>query len=150
VLWKQALEAAGEETPSPLPPHALNGGGIHSPLDEMLDRMSEQFRLSAETISTIAEAVIATCEGDGAEKLGSSLWNSCRSVSRPQLDLLAERIEPRAGWDDLVLPEAQLAVLRMLVSQARHRMTVYERWGFARRGRRGLGLSTLFTGASGT
>ena len=150
ALWKQALAEAGENAGSPRAPHSLNGSGLHSPLDEMLDRMSEQFRLSAETISTIAQAAVATCRGEAAGKLESRLWNSCRSVSRPQLDLLAERIEPRAGWDDLVLPEAQLAVLRMMVSQAHHRMTVYERWGFARSGRRGLGLSTLFTGASGT
>ena len=150
TLWEQALAGAGGEAGWLPAPHTLNGGGRHLPLDETLDRMSEQFRLSAETISAIAQAAVATCRGNEAEQLESRLWNSCRSVSRPQLDLLAERIEPRARWDDLVLPEAQLAVLRMLVSQACHRMTVYERWGFARRGRRGLGLSTLFTGASGT
>jgi hypothetical protein len=150
TLWQQALAHAVEEDNSLRAPQSANGSAKHSPLDDMLDRMAEQFRLSAATIATIAEAAVAVGRGDGAERLESRLWHSCRSVSRPQLDLLAERIEPRAGWDDLVLPEAQLAVLRMLVSQARNRMTVYERWGFARRGRRGLGLSALFAGASGT
>ncbi len=115
----------------------------------MLDRMAEQFRLSAETIATIADAAVAA-GSDDAQSLASRLWQSCRAVSRPQLDLFAQRIEPRASWDDLVLPEAQMAVLRMLVSQAQNRMTVYEHWGFARRGRRGLGLSALFAGPSGT
>jgi SpoVK/Ycf46/Vps4 family AAA+-type ATPase len=148
TLWRLALASAGEEEHSLQILHATNGSASHSPLDEMLDRMAEQFRLSAETIATITEtAVVAS---DDAESLAARLWQSCRAVSRPQLDLLAERIKPRAGWDDLVLPEAQMAVLRMLVSQARNRMTVYERWGFARRGRRGLGLSALFAGASGT
>jgi SpoVK/Ycf46/Vps4 family AAA+-type ATPase len=49
-----------------------------------------------------------------------------------------------------VLPAPQLEVLALLAAEARHRMTVYERWGFARRGRRGLGLSALFSGPSGT
>jgi SpoVK/Ycf46/Vps4 family AAA+-type ATPase len=37
-----------------------------------------------------------------------------------------------------------------LASQVRHRMRVYETWGFSTKGRRGLGVSALFTGESGT
>ena len=78
------------------------------------------------------------------------LWNACRSQARPRLDNLAQRIVPAATWDDLVLPELQKTMLRQLAAQVRHRMTVYERWGFAQKGRRGLGVSALFTGTSGT
>lgn len=63
---------------------------------------------------------------------------------------MAERIDPQARWSDLVLSAAQLDVLALLAAEARHRTTVYERWGFARRSRRGLGLSALFSGPSGT
>jgi SpoVK/Ycf46/Vps4 family AAA+-type ATPase len=63
---------------------------------------------------------------------------------------MAERIIPRATWDDLVLPEQQLETLHQLVSQSRHRLTVYERWGFASKEGRGLGLCALFSGPSGT
>jgi ATPase family associated with various cellular activities (AAA) len=148
-LWKTALASVVEDDSRA--PHSANGSGNARPslLDTMLDRMAEQFRLSAETIATIADAAVAA-GSDDAQSLASRLWQSCRAVSRPQLDLFAQRIEPRASWDDLVLPEAQMAVLRMLVSQAQNRMTVYEHWGFARRGRRGLGLSALFAGPSGT
>src|ERR1035438_5180092 len=38
---------------------------------------------------------------------------------------------------------------RQLASQVRHRMKVYETWGFSAKGRRGLGVSALFTGESG-
>jgi SpoVK/Ycf46/Vps4 family AAA+-type ATPase len=55
-----------------------------------------------------------------------------------------------ATWDDLVLAETQKQILRQLAAQARYRMTVYESWGFAEKGRRGLGISALFAGASGT
>ncbi len=149
-LWKLALTDAVEGENSPKAQSSATGPADTSSLDQMLDRLADQFRLSAGTLSTIAEAAVAARRRDDTERLKSKLWRSCRSVSRPRLDLLAERIEPRAGWDDLVLPGAQLAVLRMLVGQARNRMTVYERWGFARRGRRGLGLSALFAGPSGT
>ena len=50
----------------------------------------------------------------------------------------------------MILPAMQKDTLRQLADQARLRMTVYETWGFAARGRRGLGISALFAGVSGT
>jgi predicted nucleic acid-binding protein len=134
-MWQLALAAV-------VPAKILES---NAQLDTALDRMAEQFRMSADTIATVAAAV-----ANEPDSLAERLWQNCRAVSRPQLDLLAERISPRAAWDDLVLPDAETAVLKMLVSQARNRMTVYEHWGFASRGRRGLGMSALFSGPSGT
>ena len=128
VLWKQALGPAGE---------SLNG---------MIDDLAEQFSLSAETIAAIGDSALA---GENAIEPGR-LWNICRSLSRPRLEDLVQRIEPIAGWDDLVLPDAQTQILHRLAAQARYRMKVYETWGFAERGRRGLGISALFAGGSGT
>ena len=116
---------------------------------EVIDQVSEQFRLSAEAIVALGTAIVAR-QGNGGERFSRSLWNACRSVSRPHLETLAERIAPAASWDDLILPQMQMEMLRQLAAQARNRMTVYERWGFAMRGRRGLGLSALFSGPSGT
>src|SRR5688572_20729854 len=59
-------------------------------------------------------------------------------------------IKPAAGWGDLVLPEAQKTVLHEIAMQVRNRETVYERWGFAAKGQRDLGINAMFTGASGT
>ncbi|PDW02492.1 ATP-binding protein [Candidatus Viridilinea mediisalina] len=70
--------------------------------------------------------------------------------SRSRLDDLAQRIEPFAAWDDLVLSEGQQLVLQSMAAQVRQRAKVYEQWGFASKGRRGLGLSALFAGPSGT
>jgi SpoVK/Ycf46/Vps4 family AAA+-type ATPase len=66
------------------------------------------------------------------------------------LEALSQRIVTLATWEDLILPELQMGMLRQLAAQSRHRMKVYEEWGFAARGRRGLGLSALFSGPSGT
>jgi SpoVK/Ycf46/Vps4 family AAA+-type ATPase len=63
---------------------------------------------------------------------------------------LAQRIEPVAGWNDIVLPEAQKQILRELTAQVRQRKKVYQDWGFAGTGSRGLGISALFAGESGT
>ena len=88
-------------------------------------------------------------ETDGTG-LGHRLWDACRAQARPRLDDLAQRLEPRATWDDLVLPAAQLRVLREVAVHVRRRATVYERWGFGARGARGLGIAALFAGPSGT
>ena len=63
---------------------------------------------------------------------------------------LARRIEPAAGWDDLVLPEKEKQHLREVAVHVRQRATVYADWGFATKSSRGLGISALFTGSSGT
>jgi len=116
----------------------------------IVEQIAEQFRFSAETIVSISQSVQASRSDDSAPEASETLWNSCRMHGRPRLETMAERIVPCATWDDLVLPETQMQTLRQLVSQSRHRLTVYESWGFAAKGRRGLGLSALFSGPSGT
>lgn len=81
---------------------------------------------------------------------GRRLWSACRRRPRADVGNLARVRIPRAGWDDLVLPEPQLEQLRALVAAVRHRWTVLEDWGFAARTSRGLGTAALFAGASGT
>lgn len=66
------------------------------------------------------------------------------------MDGLGRRIEPQAGWGDLVLAERQLRILRETVAHVRQRATVYQEWGFAATLRRGLGVTALFAGGSGT
>jgi predicted nucleic acid-binding protein len=111
-----------------------------------LDEVSEQFRMSAKTIF-FAGSLLGRENGD---LRAAAVWNACRAFSRPRLEHLAQRIVPCAEWDDLVLPDLQKQTLRQVASQVRHRMKVYETWGFSAKGRRGLGVSALFTGESGT
>ncbi len=112
----------------------------------LADDLAAQFRLSAETIASLG----ASAQAGGVSAAPDRLWNACRSISRPRLEDLAEHIAPMTSWDDLILPAMQKDTLRQLADQARFRMTVYEQWGFAARGRRGLGISALFSGMSGT
>jgi ATPase family protein associated with various cellular activities (AAA)/winged helix domain-containing protein len=125
-------------------------GRAEASLNGMLDIIAGQFNLSAETIYSVA----ASCVAESAKSEPEKLWDVCRSVARPRLQGLAERIvtgsSRTARWDDLVLPELQKQTLRQMALQSRHRMKVHETWGFAARGRRGLGLSALFAGPSGT
>jgi hypothetical protein len=110
-----------------------------------IDSVAQHFRLSAETIADLGERRLHDREPEPG-----ALWRACRAVATPKLSHLAERIEARAGWEDLVLPPLQLRLLRQLAGQTRRRMKVYEDWGFAAKDRRGLGVSALFAGPSGT
>jgi SpoVK/Ycf46/Vps4 family AAA+-type ATPase len=116
--------------------------------------LAEQFRLSGETIFAISQLAAGVSSNELARVDSEDLWNACRAISRPRLEHLAERIASRSsaalGWEDLILPQAQKQTLLQLASQSRNRMKVYETWGFATRGRRGLGLNALFCGPSGT
>lgn len=82
--------------------------------------------------------------------LAPSLWATGRARAARSLDGLAQRIVPQARWDDLVLPQAQMAQLRQLAAFQTHRSQVLDDWGFRTKSARGLGLAALFSGASGT
>ena len=78
------------------------------------------------------------------------VWDACLANTRPRMDLLAQRLDPKATWDDIVLPAEVEQLLRQIAGQVAQRSTVYDAWGFRARMNRGLGISALFAGESGT
>jgi hypothetical protein len=124
---------------------ALGDAGAPPALD--VGELAAQFCLNASEVrAAIDEARMAS----RARLTAPALWTACRHQTRGRLDDLAQRIESPAGFDDLVLPDAQKDTLAEIVTHVRHRSLVYDTWGFGRRGARGLGISALFAGASGT
>jgi hypothetical protein len=125
-------------------------GGASGALNGEVEEVAEHFQLGVDGIRTAG----AQARGEARRSRGldapPTLWNICRVQARARLDDLAQRIEPAAGWDDLVLPAPQKEILRQIAANAAQRVTVYERWGFAGQGSRGLGITAVFTGASGT
>lgn len=85
-----------------------------------------------------------------SEQTGTMLWEACRDQARPELGNLAQRVAATATWEDLALPEMQCNLLRMIAMHVRQREQVYETWGFASQTARGMGISALFIGGSGT
>jgi hypothetical protein len=82
--------------------------------------------------------------------LGGRAWQICLRRTRPRLDQLAQRIDPKANWEDIELPAEQTNLLDEICGQVDQRTTVYETWGLGRVMNRGLGISALFAGESGT
>ncbi len=138
ALWQSVLGAAGLK---------LNGE---------LEALISQFNLSAPAIHSAAAEILGsrtlatTADSSSVEGLGQRLWDSCRLHARPRLEELAQRIDGSASWTDLVLPPAQSQLLHDLAAHVRQRFRVYEEWGFASKGTRGLGIAALFAGDSGT
>ncbi|MBV6625811.1 MAG: ATP-binding protein [Rivularia sp. (in: Bacteria)] len=111
--------------------------------------LASQFNLNLSTIHKNAQLVFNQNITDKNE-LHTNLWNACLVSTRPQLDNLAQRIDTKATWDDIVLPSEETNLLHQIASQVKQRRQVYENWGFQRRMNRGMGISALFAGESGT
>ena len=152
--WEASAGALEVPRPAAAEQHALWRralGPLAQTLNGQLTEVVMQFDLGLPEIDAAGLEVLEDAQArtaratDGAGQeaegsdLGHRLWDACRAQARPRLDDLAQRLEPRAGWDDLVLPEPQRRVLREIAVHVRHRATVYERWGFGARGARGPG-----------
>jgi ATP-dependent 26S proteasome regulatory subunit len=132
TIWRSLVE--------PLAPN-LNGE---------LESLTAQFSLSLDDIHAAGAELRERLSPTNQNEASNILWDICRNHSRKGLERLAQRIEPAATWSDLVLPEPQRRTLREMASHVRQRSKVYEQWGFAAKGLRGLGISALFAGTSGT
>jgi len=113
-----------------------------------VEEIAQHFRLGAAAVDAVARELSATATSE--QDAAATLRRLCRERTRVPLEGLADRIEPAATWNDLVLPPGHLDLLREIARHVRHRTQVYERWGFADRSSRGLGVTALFAGESGT
>ncbi len=123
--------------------------GIADSKAATIDAVCAQFNMTMASIRSIAAEVSAGASF-GAEQKLSALWELCRARLRARLDVLAQHVQAASTWEDLVLPEAEAEILRAIAVQLRRRVTVYDHWGFAAKSSRGLGISALFAGPSGT
>ena len=131
-LWQQILSDYSDE------------------LDGYVEKLVCQFNLDPLEIESACTSTFSQNEDSDIDQINNSLWDACRIQARPRMESLAQRINPKAGWDDLILPEAQKETLKAIVAHVKQRAKVYETWGFAKKSDRGLGISALFSGPSGT
>lgn len=113
-----------------------------------LERIVDYFHFDEPAIRDAA--ALARGAPQAGRDLGDVAWQVCRQQGRRALDTLAQRVEPRAQWGELVLPPTQTDTLRQIAIHLRQRAMVNQRWGFAQRYSRGHGLTALFYGGSGT
>ncbi len=136
--------------------YAAWAGDLGEPFTDLAQHLAIQFNLDLNSIRRIT----ATAERDR-----NAIWQACRAQLRPRLEGLAQYLEPRKVWDKLdtrdpaqreqvwsylVLPEPEKRLLRQIAAQVEHRFQVYEDWQVSSSLNRGLGISALFAGESGT
>ncbi|MFG3340756.1 ATP-binding protein [Glycomyces sp. NPDC048151] len=108
------------------------------------------FTLSVRQIDRAAEAAAQLARAEGEPIRAGHLRYGVRSQNAAGLEHLARRIEPAVGWDDLVLPPHILDGIRELAVRARRRDLVLDEWRMRPGAGRGMGVTGLFAGDSGT
>ena len=161
---RPGMQAVEVEKPTPAEQQAAWADALGDAAGESPALLAGQFYLNTITIRRIAHTTLAESAaapedaapetaGDGTAReatLHARLWDACLVSTGPQMDRLAQRLRPVATWDDIVLPDDERHLLRQLAHQVARRTTVYDDWGFRARMNRGLGISALFAGESGT
>jgi hypothetical protein len=118
--------------------------GENDAVEAQLRRAAVQFRLHPGAVDGLLDAVAASDDPE------SAVWPAARAAARGGLDALAQRVETRARFDDVVVPPGQARMLHDVAHQLRQRDRVFHEWGFGERYGLGQGLVALFAGESGT
>jgi ATPase family associated with various cellular activities (AAA) len=124
-------------------------------LDSTLDlaALANRFRLSGGQIRDAAATArnLAHARDPTAPQVTQAdLHAACRLHSNRKLAELAQKITPHYTWDDIVLPDDQMAQLQEIYHQVQYHAVVYDAWGFDRKLAMGKGLGILFAGPPGT
>lgn len=123
----------------------------HEPeASSILEALAGQFILTTgqirDAVATARDQAIQ--RGDGVRP--TDLLAAARAHSNPRLAELAHKITPRYTWDDIILPEDRLEMLREIVMTVRQRPKVLETWGVGRKLAASQGVTMLFAGPPGT
>jgi SpoVK/Ycf46/Vps4 family AAA+-type ATPase len=130
-LWKAALSSS-----------------VIEPDEREITKITAQFNLGAQAIQELAAVALRLSENPA--QIYRTLWDTCRTASRPRLSELAQEVNASAEMDDLVLPDREKRLLCEIAIHVAQRSKVYGEWGFEAKSSRGLGIAALFSGPSGT
>ena len=115
------------------------------------DQLASRYRIGPGVIQRVATHVASRrAVADEAIEQTASLDEQVRQYVATRLDHVASRISRLAQWEDVALPEEMLDSLREFIGRARHRRTVYEKWGYESKMSTARGLTALFYGPPGT
>ena len=116
--------------------------------DKARDVAERFYSVGGTTIERVLDR--ATAEAGDREPDLETLWAAAREAARPEFSGLAQRILPRYGWEDLILPDKILSQLKHLEHYLAQQETVMHRWGGQKIRPRGYGIKALFSGSPGT
>jgi hypothetical protein len=114
------------------------------------DRLAATVAVDAgdvEHVVTMAHSLVA---GGAPGSPVELVQRSARNFLPSGLPAGVRRVEPVYGWDDIVVGEENLQLLKAVPQHVLQAGRVLEEWGFAARVPHGRGVAALFSGPSGT
>jgi len=112
--------------------------------------LTAHYRLGVGQIRRAAGAALLAAGLDDRAVGELDVRIGARQQNAARLERLARRIDPAVSWPDLVLPPVVRAGLHNLAERVRHRERVLREWRMRPGGGRGVGITALFAGDSGT
>jgi ATP-dependent 26S proteasome regulatory subunit len=125
--------------------------GERFPLPEAdLDLLTGQFVLTCAQIQSAVQGARDLAAQQRHPLTAADLLAATRMQSSHHLDSLTVKIKPRYNWQDVVLPEEEMSILKEIVSTIRGRARVLDEWGLGKKLVPNPGISVLFAGPPGT
>jgi SpoVK/Ycf46/Vps4 family AAA+-type ATPase len=118
-----------------------------------IERLADTFSFSGERLEQtvgLARARAALRNPANPQLAVADVLAAGRDLTNPNISQFAIPIEPRFGWDDLVLPPDEMQQLRGVADRLLYRNLVLRDWQFGSKLSRGRGLAVLFTGTAGS
>jgi ATP-dependent 26S proteasome regulatory subunit len=129
AIWRRALGRSG------LAVDAVDADGL-----------ATRFAFAPGRIAT----AVAALAGSGAPVDTESAGRLCRALPEVRVGGLANRLEARAGWRDLIVAPAVRRELELIVTWGRHRAQIFGPAGAGAHARAPRGLACLLHGPAGT
>jgi AAA+ superfamily predicted ATPase len=112
--------------------------------------LAGQFQLTSTQIRDAFLSAKDVSAQEGRQIEPQDLFNKARLYSTTNLSGLAHKLIPRYCWEDIVLPDDQIALLHEIVLTICHRPIVLDEWGIGRKLVSSRGVTVLFSGPPGT
>ena len=146
----------GKSLPKPLQYKSVSLSVEHSNKDERYPAWISRSGNQAENISKtlqnfdLTSSTIQNCLNSVRYGMSENLTLAVRENLAGSMGYLAQKIDLKANWENLILPNSQKQSLEQMSSFLKHRNQVNSDWGFGKYSSRGLGMAALFYGPSGT
>ena len=133
ILWRRVI------------PESIRAEDVH------LESIARAFHLApGEITDTGAEAQELASLSPTGKITHDQLRSGIDRRLRNDLGDMAKRISVSARWNDLVLPDEDMARIKEFIGRSKFAYRVYSDWGFGQRVGYGKGMIALFSGPPGT
>lgn len=116
-----------------------------------VEELAVKFEFTPGKILNSVKSAQRSMVWEGKRKIDEKeLTESCYKQVSHKLSDKAVKLKAKYTWDDLVMPDGQIELLKAACNQVKFKHKVYDKWGFSEKNHYGQGVSMLFYGPPGT